>query len=190
MAITNLELARRAIILLSTGAPSPVPWLDMEGEAGLAIPYAMHRIAESVAMDRERFAILTQAYSVTITSGIGNPLTATGGITSAADILWSSIPKSQVKDADGNRLVYVPYQMDFEGYLLPGFKYYTLIAERIYVRSAVTGDYTSDLGDVTSPVVITANFIPTVSSLPVELEDEAVQTLAQVLVEKFAPATK
>lgn len=183
--MTNQELARRAIILLAAGDPQSV-WLNMEAEAGLAIGYAFQRLAEVVAEDREKAGLLMQNYSVNLSSGVGTPLSVAGSITlTSGDILYGYIPKGLVKDADGNLLVYVPNYYDFQGYLVSGFKYYTLTNQRIYCRSAITGDYASDIGDVTGPVTITSNFIPTVSSLPNELDNEIVETLAQVLIEKY-----
>ena len=184
MSITNKELARRALALLAGGDPNS-PWFYQEAEAGLAIPYAMHELAQEIAEDYLRRGLLQQDYSVTISAGIGNPLTATGAITSAADILYETIPWGQVKDADNNRLVYGQHKTDFERYLPPGFKYFALINQRIYARSASTGTYETDLGDVSTPLTVTANFVPTVSSVPVELEDDAVRTLARVLVVKL-----
>lgn len=183
--MTNLELVRRSLALLAAGQPGS-PWLDMEAEAGLAISYMFQRLAEVVAEDREKSGLLMQDYSVTLSSGVGTPLSATGSISATSgDLLYGHIPKGQVKDADANILLFVPQYSEFQGYVMPGFKYYTLVNQRIYARSAVSGDYSSDLGDVVGPLVITTNFVPTVTTLPAELENEAVQMLAQVLVEKY-----
>ena len=186
MSITNKELARRALALLAGGDPNS-PWFYQEAEAGLAIPYAMHRLGEETARNPQLRGLLQQDYSVTISSGVGNPLTATGSLTSAADVLYDSIVWGQVKDADNNRLIPVQNRMDFERPLQPGFKYYCLTGQRIYVRSAVSNVYESDLGDVTGPLTITANFVPTVSALPAngQFDDDIVRILADILVLKF-----
>lgn len=157
----------------------------MEAEVGLAIPYAMQRLADQIAEDASRQALLQQNYTVTLSSGIGNPLTVNGSLTSAADILWHSIPMGNVMDGDGNRLVYIPDFYEFQGYVLNGLKYFCLVNERIYARSGVTGIYSTDLGDVTDPLTVTANFIPTVTSLPTNLDNEIVETLARIVSEKF-----
>ena len=179
--MTNLELTRRAIALLAAGTPSS-PWWEMEAEVSSCIPYAMQELANAVAADHERYGLLMQDYSVTLTNGAGNLLTVTGAVTSAADILWRSVAKGIVKDAYGERLHYVPDAFTFEGAQLAGYNLFTLVNPNILVRTP-TGPFT--LGNVADPLSIKANFIPTVTTVPEELEDDAVRLLAKIAAQKI-----
>lgn len=186
MALTNQELIRRALAHLSIGQASPSVWLDSEDLAAPEIEYAMHTLGARIWKDPTRKGLLSQDYTVTLTSGVGTPLTVNGSISSAADILYESIPDGRVRDtASETNLAFIPQTGQFEGYLQSGFYYYTLRNQRIYTRSATSGIYANDQYDVIGPLTITAQYIPTVSSLPVELEDEAVMTLAELLAKKF-----
>ncbi|HYE59371.1 MAG TPA: hypothetical protein VD948_12740 [Rhodothermales bacterium] len=189
--MTAAELTRRALLLLAAGNPSSDdPWLTGKAEAavGTCVPYAMQELADEVSRDSHLRGLLQQDYSVTVSAGIGNLLTATGSITSAADMLIDAVPLGQVKDAAGDYFEYVPHRRDFEGYLPAGLKYFTVTGTgRIYVRSAVSGVYSSDLGDVTSPLTVTASWTPapaTIASIPGELDELLVKKLVEVVLRK------
>lgn len=184
--MTDLELTRRAIMALAAGTPSPNPVLDQESEISALIPQVMQSLADEVAKDHNRSSLLTQQYTVDLVNGEGEPLTDTGSITSAADILFWSIPMGTVRDSMTSfKLVYIPGQNQFEGYLMPGLWYYTLVNQRIYTRSATSGDYfNSDRYDVQGPLTITANFVPTTATLPVTLENDAVDLLVKLAMTK------
>ncbi len=184
--MTDLELTRRAIMALAAGTPSPNPILDQEAEISALIPQVMQSLADEVAKDHNRSSLLTQQYTVDLVSGEGEPLTDTGSITSAADILFWSIPMGTVRDSmTGFKLTYIPGLAQFEGYLMPGLWYYTLVNQRIYTRSATSGDYfNSDRYDVQGPLTVTANFVPTTATLPVTLENDAVDLLVKLAMTK------
>jgi hypothetical protein len=184
--MTDLELTRRAIMVLASGSPSPVPVLDQEAELSSMIPSVMQTLADEVAKDHNRAPLLTQEYSVDLVSGVGEPLTDVGSITSLADILYWSIPYGVVRDSLTNlKLVYIPNREQFEGYLTPGLWYYTLVNQRIYTRSATSGDYfNSDKYDVQGPLTVTANYVPTSATLPTTLENDAVDLLVKMAVTK------
>lgn len=184
--MTDLELTRRAIMALAAGTPSPNPVLDQESEISALIPQVMQSLADEVAKDHNRSSLLTQQYSVDLVNGEGEPLTDTGSITSAADILFWSIPMGTVRDSmTGFKLAYIPGLAQFEGYLMPGLWYYTLVNQRIYTRSATSGDYfNSDRYDVQGPLTVTANFVPTTATLPVTLENDAVDLLVKLVMTK------
>lgn len=184
--MTDLELTRRAIMALAAGTPSPNPVLDQESEISALIPQVMQSLADEVAKDHNRSSLLTQQYTVDLVNGEGEPLTDTGSITSAADILFWSIPMGTVRDSMTSfKLVYIPGQSQFEGYLMPGLWYYTLVNQRIYTRSATSGDYfNSDRYDVQGPLTVTANFVPTTATLPVTLENDAVDLLVKLAMTK------
>ena len=150
------------------------------------IPSVMQTLADEVAKDHNRAPLLMQEYSVDLVSGVGEPLTDTGSITSLADILYWSIPYGVVRDSLTNlKLVYIPNREQFEGYLTPGLWYYTLANQRIYTRSATSGDYfNSDKYDVQGPLTVTANFVPTTATLPSTLENDAVDLLVKMAVTK------
>lgn len=183
--MTNLELTRRAILLLAAEPSGEHDWYAMETEIGSLIPNALQELAEMIARDPERQGLLQQEYSVTLTNGIGNLTAATGARTAAADILWQSVSKGLVKDAYGGRLHYIGDRYAFEGPQLAGYNYYTLTDNgRIHVR---TGADPFFLGGVSDPLTVNANFIPTVATLPAQLENDAVQTLAKIAVQKLVP---
>jgi len=184
--MTDLELTRRAIMVLAAGQPSPNPILEQEAEISALIPQAMQTLADEVAKDGNRAGLLTQDYSISLTNGEGQPLLATGGITTNADILYWSIPFNVVRDTMTNfKLVYIPNKQQFEGYLMPGYWYYTLANQKIYTRSATSGDYyNSDRYDVQGPLTITANFVPTSADLPATLENDAVDLLVKIATMK------
>lgn len=186
--MTDLELTRRAITLLSAGMDKPAPWLDMEAEVSTAIPNALQQMATEISRHRDRRALLSQDYTINLASGKGPVLSATGSITSAADILWSSIPSGDVVDlATNQRLSYVPGLREFEGYQYPGLFYYTLSNQSIFTRSGLTGNYfDSDQYDVMGPLRVTAVWIPTAATVPVYLESFAVETLAEVVMKKIS----
>ena len=184
--MTDLELTRRAIMALSAGAPPPNPLLVQEAEVSAMIPSVMQALADEVAKDGNRAPLLMQDYAVDLVSGIGEPLSETGSITSAADILYWSIPFGVVRDSLTNfKLTYIPHREQFEGYLTAGLWYYTLANQRIYTRSATSGDYfNSDKYDVQGPLTVTANFVPTTANLPVTLENDAVDLLVKMVTTK------
>ena len=184
--MTDLELTRRAIMAMAAGAPSPNPILEQEAEISALIPQAMQTLADEVAKDGNRAPLLMQEYTVDLVSGVGEPLTDTGSITSLADILFWSIPYGSVRDTMTNfKLTYIPNREQFEGYLMPGLWYYTLANQRLFTRSATSGDYfNSDRYDVQGPLLVTANFVPTTADLPVTLENDAVDLLVKIAIAK------
>lgn len=184
--MTDLELTRRAIMAMAAGAPSPNPILEQEAEISALIPQAMQTLADEVAKDGNRAPLLMQEYTVDLVSGVGEPLTDTGSITSLADILFWSIPYGSVRDTLTNfKLTYIPNREQFEGYLMPGLWYYTLANQRLFTRSATSGDYfNSDRYDVQGPLLVTANFVPTTADLPVTLENDAVDLLVKIAIAK------
>lgn len=184
--MTALELTRLALVRLAAGQPSPSQWLEQEAEVSTLIPAALEALATKIASDPFKRALMMQNYTVTLSSGDGPILASTGSITSAADVLYWAIPHGEILDtATNKRLVFVRNQRDFEGYLYNGFYYYTLANQRIYTRSAFTGNYhDSDKYDVTGPLTVTCNFIPSVSTLPAILDDDAVNMLCELALKK------
>ena len=185
--MTDLELTRRVIMALATSVPSPMPILDQEAEVSALIPSAMQALADEVAKDHHRSPLLTQDYICTLVSGYGPVLPLAGSITATDDILYWSIPYGVVRDSTTNtKLTYIPNREQFEGYLMPGLWYYTLTNQRIMTRSAITGDYfNSDRFDVQGPLEITANFVPTPATLPVTLENDAIDLMVKMILMKI-----
>jgi hypothetical protein len=180
--MTALEITRRAIALLAA-TQGEQNWYEMEAEISALIPIALQRFAEQIADDPGRHGLTMQDYSVTLTSGIGVLTTATGARTALADILWQSVSKGVVKDADGVRLHYVSDLFTFQGPQVGGYNYYTITDNgRLYAR---TGNEPYALGNISEPLTVTANFIPTVATVPGQLEDDAVEMLVKVTVQKL-----
>lgn len=186
--MTSQELAQRALLLLAAGNVSS-PWLAMELEALQAIVYAMEMLGQEIAEDPQKRQLLVQDYSVNLAGGAGDLTTAAGSLTALPDIIWGTVPRGRVKDSNGTALFYVPETADFEGYVIPGPRYYHIRQGRIYTRTSA-GDYATDqFGIVESPLTVTANYFPSIGSeatLPAQLEEDAVKMLAQVLVTKMA----
>lgn len=190
MALGQADFSQRALLLLAAGDPNSV-WLGMETEAGVMQTQALQELGLDVANDPHRFGLLQQQYPITLSAGAGNLATAAGALTGLTDIIWSSVPWGRVLDTATNTpLVYVPNVADFEGYQLPGMLYYTIYQSAIYTRTAVGGYFNGDSSGVQGPLTITANYYPSVanlSTLPLELESDAVRYLARTLQLKYGP---
>lgn len=176
-------------MLLAAGDPTS-PWLNMEVEAGLAQTQALQELGITVYEDGERFGLLQQTYSITLSgsTGAGQLTSATGVTTAAVDMIWQSVPKGHVKDTNGQKLLYIPERASFEGYLLPGQLYYTTYGGSIWTRSANSGNYDNDKLDVQGPLNVLANYYPSVggmATLSPELDSDLVRLLARVLAEKY-----
>lgn len=181
--MTPLELTRRAVAWLAASDVAG-DWYAREAEIGTLIDNAMQELAEAVASDDTRKGLLMQSYPLALTSGVGDITTALGARTGLADVLWQSIPKGVVADTDGGLLHYVADFYDFRRPLLNGFNYYHIADNGRVLARAGGGDYV--LGNVSEPLTVTANFIPTPANLPVQIEDDAVRTLARLVVQTLA----
>lgn len=173
-------------MVMAAGGPSPNPLLDQEAEVSAVIPQAMQSLADEVAKDSNRAPLLMQEYTVDLVGGAGDLLTATGSITGNEDILLWSIPFTNVRDtATNQKLVYIAQKEQFEGYLMSGYYYYTLANQKVYTRSAISGDYfNSDRYDVQGPLTVTCNFVPTTADLPTTLENDAVDIMIKIVMSK------
>lgn len=191
MALAQADFSQKALMLLAAGAPNS-PWLSMEVEAGLAQGQALQELGNSVAFDPEKFGLLQQEYPITLSSstGAGNLAAAVGALTGLADVVWGSVQWGHVKDtATLQTLLYVPNRMDFERYQLPGQLYFTTYQGGIYTRTA-NSDYDNDKSGVQGPLNVLANYYPSVgnlSTLPQQLETDAVLYLARTLAQKYGP---
>lgn len=188
--MTAAEVSQRALLLLAAGDPNSI-WLQMEVEAGLAQTLALEELGLTISNDSLRFGLLQQSYPITLTSGNGQLVSATGSSTGVVDMIWSSVPRGHVKDENGTRLIYIPNRYDFESYLLPGQLYFTTYAGNIYTRSAASGDYSSDKFAVIGPLDVLANYDPSVggmATLSPELNEDLVRLLARTLAAKYGPA--
>lgn len=181
--MSPLELTRRAVALLAASSME-MDWYAREAEIGTLVDNAMQELAETVASDDLRKGLLMQEYTVTLTDGTGEMLNVLGARTNQADILWQSIPRGIVTDADGGLLHYVSDLYDFRRPLLNGFNYYHITGNGRMLARAGGADYVP--GNLPDPLTVTANFIPVPDNLPAQLEDEAVETLARVAVRKLA----
>ncbi|HYE59429.1 MAG TPA: hypothetical protein VD948_13030 [Rhodothermales bacterium] len=172
MALSTLTLCIRARRLFAHAAGIPLGQISLS-IFEIAAPHALGQLAERIVDDRDRRSLLQQTYSVTVTGGSGNLLTATGAITSAADIIIRSVPLGYVKDSDDVPYHQVLHRAIFEGSLSTLIGYYLLDAQRIRIRARGSGSLTENL-----TLSVYANFYPTAATVPTELEDEAVQALA------------
>ena len=187
MAITLDELVERAKRLAGAGV-SPDIWAKAELDLAACVPIATHECAEDIMRDPAKNGYLQQDYSVAVNgSGVGTILTATGGVTSSADILVDSIPHGRVKDADGNVLVYYPHKDSFYSPLPTIFGYYCLAGRSILTRAIAAQCTTeADVQPAATPLTVTATFVP--SSLtywPDQLGDDLAKKLVTVVMRKF-----
>lgn len=186
--MTGDELVDKARFLLAAGQPNS-PWMDVEVEAQLSTDQALQDLGMTVARDRNRFGLLQQDYPVPLSgsTGAGDLVAALGSVTGDSDMIWDTVSQGRVKDANDVALVWIPDVAEFEGSVMPGYSYFTLYQQKIYTRTS-TGTYATDKTGVVSPVTVTANFFPSFivpAALPVQLEDDAVQAMMRVLMQKF-----
>lgn len=192
MAITLDELIERAKRLAGAAA-SPDLWARAELNLAACVPIAIHECAEEVIGDPLMNSYLQQDYSVALNgSGVGSLLTATGSVTSAADMLLDSIVEGRVKDADGNVLVYYPHKDSFYGPLSTLYGYYCLAGRSILTRAVgVQCNTEAEVQSAATPLTVTGTFAP--SSLtywPDQLADELAKKLVTVAMRKVEGETK
>lgn len=166
-------------------------WDEKEIDLFATLPTALSMLARKVLENDAKRHLLQQDYTVTLTAGVGNLLTATGSLTSSADIIADGVYWGVVQDADGNILQPIK---NYASFLRPQplvFDYYCLKGERIHTRSKTQQvSVPSDVTGVTSPLTITANFEPKVCTVvPDELEDDLIECLMEAVVAKL-PAKK
>lgn len=167
--MTRIEAIQRIILNITAGVPNQ-PLLVQSPEIDLLLDLATHEFAGRMAKDPQRRGQLSQSYSCTLdANGIGNLLTMTGSITSAADFLQEDINQAVVLDNGdiqpdniGRELVYVPNYQEFRNMPTDAqfgfYGYYVTVNERIYTRAA--GQTTG----VTGPLAIYGVFVPTISN--------------------------
>lgn len=182
-----IETARR--VLLANTPPSQIPQGNLEIDLAALKNTACQVLAAKIADDPDRFYLLQQDYSVALDgSGVGDILTATGSVTSAADIYADSIPKGNVQDAYNNSLVYMPLLFDFYRPASTQFAYYTLQDRKIRTRAIATAvQSAADIVGVVGPLTITANFVTTnLTYWPDQLFDDMVATIVNIAQAKLA----
>ncbi|MCI0748167.1 MAG: hypothetical protein L0Y58_22400 [Verrucomicrobia subdivision 3 bacterium] len=173
------------------GVPGGEVWADREIEIAATIPAALQELGAQVLRDRHRRNLLQQSYSVALDSaGIGNLLTAIGGITgTAGEILQDGVALGVVRDAENNVLVWLPNYDDFLRPASIAFGYYTLVAARIYTRAvgvAVTPSL--DIAPAATPLTVFSSYAPAaVSGVPKELEDDTISILTEILMRQVSP---
>lgn len=182
-----IETARR--VLLANTPPSQIPQPNLEVDLAAIKNTACQALAARIAKDPDRFYLLQQDYSVALDgAGVGDLLTATGSVTSAADLYVDSIHRGNVQDADNNALVYIPNLFDFYRPAATAFAYYTLQDRKIRTRALnIAVNSALDVVGVNGPVVITANFVTTnLTYWPDQLFDDLVATIVNIAQTKLA----
>lgn len=185
MLVTN-DIVLQAKRRLNATTPGNIAE-DFEIDIAAALPSALAALAIKVMLSDSKRGLLQQDYSVTLTAGIGNLITATGSITSAADILMEGVYWGVVQDADGDLLQ--PLK-NYSAFLRPQpliHSYYCLRGERIHTRSKDQQvNIPAEVTSVTGPLTVTASFEPsTCEVVPDELADELIECLVNLVLTKM-----
>ena len=185
MLVTNdiILIASRRLQAASGMAITP----DIEIDIAAQMQSALAALAKMTMANDAKRGLLQQDYTIALTAGIGNLITATGAITTAADMLMDGVYWGVVIDADGDILQ--PLK-NYSAFLKPQpliYSYYCLRGERIHTRSRFQQvNYPSDVTSVTGPLTITANFEPaTCEVVPNELGDDLIECLVNLVLTKM-----
>jgi hypothetical protein len=193
--LTLAQLIERAKRQLAGRVPQDFPLREADVELMAAALNAFHEFALRCANDPAKRGLQSQEYSVSIgADGSGAHTSATGSITSAADIVTETIALGTVADADGNLLSYVPDFAAFR-YQPPttALALYSLKNGKLWTSAKdIDNDsrYTYYSG---ATVTVTACWSPsasTLSFLKTELEDELVSCVVDVFLRQAIPAKK
>lgn len=177
--MTEKELIYRATELLG-GASAENPWLAREGAVKLAVSYALHKLATTVAKDAHRRHLLQNTYEVTVTSGAADLYDATDvpDFSAYGAPLAEAMCYSVFLDADSNRYTYLSQYRDLLMEQPVVFGYYTLTGQRLKIRELDSGAL-----DASGSFTLVASFVPTVAQIKAEIEDDAVKILAGILAQ-------
>jgi len=182
------DIVTLAVRRLNASTPDN-QWEGRELDIAACLTNALERLGDKVMWDDAKRGLLQQDYTVTLSSGVGDLLAATGSITGDADILTNGVYWGVVKDADGNILQ--PLK-NYSAFLRPQpliYDYYCLKGQHIHTRSKLQQvNLPSDVTSVTGPLTITANFEPaTAEDVPSELQDDLVTILCEIVLTKLQP---
>jgi len=157
------------ILQASTGLPAGTnPYWGQRARILVLAQNALQQLADKVARDTKRRHLLQKAFSVTLTSGVG---------AIDATMLSASIGYGSVRDGDSNILVKIDNYNDFLRDQVAFYGYYCLNDDQIYTRQISSGSFT----DTTSPLTIDCPYIPLATELPEELQNDAVELLANLI---------
>lgn len=185
--MTKDEIIERAKRLAGAGLPVDV-WAKAEIDMAACMTIAVHELAEDVMRDDVKRGYLQQDYSVALDSlGIGDILAATGGVTSAADMLQDGIQFGRVKDADGNVLVYIPNINYFYAPQPEVYGYYCLAKRKILTRAVnASCGSEAEVQSAATPLTITASYAPSdLAYIPDQLGDDLAKKLFTVVSRKL-----
>jgi hypothetical protein len=179
--LTHSALITRAIRKARDGQP-PAESRIYEDNAELLIPNAAHRLAVQVAADAARRDLLRKSYTLAISNGLVD-------LSSDPDILTEALIYSTFYDGTDAEQIY-PYvfkrhHRELDQYLNPNFGYYAEKNGFLATRLRGDGNIATSKISTPGPVVLICNHIPdfTAAEFPDQLNDDAVETLAGMLVE-------
>lgn len=176
MAITNSVLAERAYDRLTKGFPQAAAGIQQSALVTM-IGDALQQLAERTAASINA-NLLERVYSIQLASGIGS---LTGNDLSAQSldqVLTETVAHEQVTmSGETNPLSWVPnkFGLRYPPIRNVGLKYFTVTKRTIEV---VTDTGTAVTG--TPTVTFVANFIPSISEVPVPLEEDLVEILVEI----------
>lgn len=186
--MTFNDLVERAKRQLSAGQPEPRTWAESEIDIAACVMQASSAVAHMVMRDNALRPLLQQEYSVTLSGGEGNLLTAVGSVTGTpGEILLEGVDWGAVIDADNNTLVPILHYQQFIAPLPVQFAYYHKKDKATILTRALGSQVNnvSELQSVTGPLTITASYDPAdVEDFPEELAENLVHELVRIVALK------
>lgn len=168
MALTNLTAINRALAYLDEdGTPAAYP-----ADVQTLIGDALKKLALTVAAHPDNRQLLRRDYSITITSGTGSLATA---LATTEPPLIEALPSAHLLITSGtNPMQYLPDRAQLSLTRPLGFFIYWTNDEST-IRTRNTD---GSLSSLSTTITATCNYIPLISSVPTQLEDQFVALLA------------
>lgn len=167
MALTTIDILERVRNRIAPDAPErALQKLDFVIETN--VPGALSRLGRIVAQSSE-FHLLQKNFAVTPVAGIAD----VGAVDTTGQILWDTIERTgtlrETADTSNKRpFIRVPrYASLYSGQPATDAVHYFVLAD----KKIVLKDTAGALGTYTTAITVTANVIPTLSTVPIQFED-------------------
>ena len=154
--------------------------LELDGpEVDAALPAALNAFGDKIAKDARPDIrnLLRKDFSVTITSGTGSLSTA---FTASEPLIAENVKDGNLYVTSGTTpCQWLPDRTQL-GLTRPAFFiYYTIDGTTLRTRNITDGSLTS----LSTTMTVTGNYVPLLSSVPSQLEDELVEEVIKVITE-------
>lgn len=177
MAFANLDaFVDAAILQASVGIPAGQnPYWGQRARILVLAQNALQVLADKISHDAKRRHLLQKEFSIVLTNGVG-PL--------AAAMLSAAIGYGSVRDGDGNVLTKVDNYNDLLRPLVAFYGYYNMTNNAVHTRQISS----LSLTDTTSPLTVFCSYIPLATEIPTELQNDAVDLLANMIQDEIKEA--